>query len=299
MNDTPPRFTTLLPNRTLHRLERMRVQPSRPFTSKRRGEHLSGRGGASIEFSDYRDYSPGDDTRFVDWNIFARLHRPFLKLYHQEEEKHLVLLIDASTSMRFEHKLSRALELAAAFGVMGVMNAEPVSVWVMQAAEATPLSLSPLRGKGNLKKLFRFLEGVEGEGDCALETGIEAALKHHVGRGVAVVLSDFLTSGDLKRAFNRLTGAGLEILGLQILGPTEIDPEVSEDLKLVDSETGRALDVTALPDLLAIYQDHRAIHAGKIASLLKQRSGRFMSVSAAGDLDTLLFHRLLRNGWVQ
>ena len=299
MTETKPQFTTLLANRTLGRLERMRILSARRFTSKRRGEHLSGRGGSSIEFSDYRDYTPGDDTRFVDWNIFARLHRPYLKLFHQEEEMHLVLVVDASASMRFESKLRRALEAAAAFGVMGIMTGEPVSAWVLHGLEEDPVCLGPVRGRGSLRKMFHFLEGVEAGGDCPLETGIEALVKHHRGRGVAVVLSDFLTTGDLGRAVGALSHAGLETFGLQILGPAEIDPRVSDAVRFLDCETGDGLDITASPRLLEFYQSYRAGHARNIATLLKQRSGRFLSLSAADDLDEVLFEVLPRKGWVR
>ena len=101
-----PQLTGLLSNDVLHRLERTRINASRRFTNRTSGEHLSGKGGRSIEFSDYRDYVAGDDFRFVDWNAFARLHRPYLKLFHQEEEMNVVLLVDASSSMVFQRAVA-------------------------------------------------------------------------------------------------------------------------------------------------------------------------------------------------
>ena len=121
-------LTPLLPNEVLSRLELLRLNASRRFTNKSRGEHTTGRGGSSTEFSDFRHYAPGDDVRFVDWNIFARLHRPYLKLYEQEEELHVAILVDASSSMLFGDKLDRARQLAAAFGVLGLLGRERVSV---------------------------------------------------------------------------------------------------------------------------------------------------------------------------
>src|SRR6186713_3473141 len=100
-----PQLTSLLSNRDLDRLARLRINAARRLTNRSRGEHLAAKGGTSTEFCDYRDYSPGDDARFVDWNIFARINRPYLKQYHMEEEMHLVLLVDASTSMQLEGKL--------------------------------------------------------------------------------------------------------------------------------------------------------------------------------------------------
>src|SRR5690606_34690819 len=127
--DRRPRITSLFENRVLGRVERLRLNPIRRNTNKMRGEHLRGRSGQSIEFADYRNYAAGDDVRFVDWNIFARLRRPYLELYQREEEMHVTVLIDASKSMTFENKLERAKQLGAAMGVMGLMNLERVSVY--------------------------------------------------------------------------------------------------------------------------------------------------------------------------
>src|SRR5215469_2187073 len=153
-----PQLTSLLSNSVLVRLQRLRIRPVGRRTSRSRGEHFSGKGGTSTEFCDYRDYSPGDDTRFVDWNIFARLQRPYLKQFHREEERHVVLLIDASASMKFEGKLNLAKPLAAAFGVMGLLNNERVSAYVSHQVGNAPDRLPPCRGRVNLRTMFQFIE---------------------------------------------------------------------------------------------------------------------------------------------
>ena len=129
MSVATTQFTTLLPNDILARVERLRINPRRRRTNRMRGEHLSGKGGSSIEFSDYRDYVPGDDMRYVDWNIFSRLNQPYLKLYAHEEEMHVPILLDCSSSMTFEGKFGLARQVAASLGVMGLMNVEKVSVY--------------------------------------------------------------------------------------------------------------------------------------------------------------------------
>lgn len=114
--------TRLFGNDVLSRLERLRIAALQRRTNRTRGEHLHGKGGSSTEFTDYRDYIAGDDVRYIDWNIFSRLNRPFLKLYKHEEEMHVVVLVDASASMQFEGKLDRAKQLAAAFGLMSTLR---------------------------------------------------------------------------------------------------------------------------------------------------------------------------------
>ena len=295
---TQPQLTRLLPNAVLDRLERLRIVPRGRRSNRSRGEHLTGKGGTSTEFCDYRDYTPGDDTRFVDWNIFARLHRPYLKQFHQEEERHVVLLIDASASMRFEEKLDRARQLAAAFGMMGLLSHERVSIYASHLADHAPERLPPCRGRGNLRRLFEFIEGVDGSGDAPLERAIELLLKFHTGRGVCLILSDFLTLGDLRRSFNMLYATGLEPMGLQILGPREIEPDVSGDIRLVDSETQHMLDVSSAADLLALYQEYRLRLQDELTTLCQRRAGRFESVSSLETAEAVLLDRLRRRGWI-
>ena len=293
-----PRVTKLFNNAVLSRLEHLRIFSTRRFTDKKRGEHLAGRAGTSTEFSDYRDYVPGDDVRYVDWNIFARLNRPYLKLYHQEEEMNVVLLVDASSSMSFEGKIDRAKQLAAAFGVMGLRGTERVSAAVFNSAGSAPQRLLPCVGRASMMKLFTSLEGIEAGGNAPLDDAIETFLKYHVGRGIAVVLSDFLTFGDLTRAMNRLTGSGLEVFGIQILGPGELDPEITGDIRLVDCETEDTLDVSP-GELIEIYRQYRESFQRDLAQMCRQRSGRFVAISSEDSLDWVLFDLLPRRGWVR
>lgn len=292
-------ITSLLSNETLARLERLRIHNRHGFTDKRRGEHLSGRGGNSNEFSDFRDYVAGDDVRFLDWNAFARLNRPYLKLYHQEEEMNVVLLIDASSSMMFDGKFERACQLAAAFGVMGLHGSEKVSAYVFNTEEGSPRCLPACGGRASQRKLFAFLESIEGGGDAPLEQGIEQFLKRHRGRGVIVAVSDFLTFGDLHKGLNRLFSCGLETFALQILSPAEIAPDVTGDSRLVDSETGTILDVTANAHLMAIYHEYRQDFERTLAEYCQKRSGRFTSISSGEPLESLLFDHLWRRGWLK
>lgn len=292
-------FTTLLPNEVLARVERMRLNPIRRQTNRMRGEHLSSKGGASIEFADYRDYTPGDDVRYVDWNIFSRLNHPYLKLFAHEEEMHVVLLLDASASMQYEEKFTLARRVAAALGVMGLMNVERVSVYSCASMQTDPVILPPVTGRANMQRFLRFLEDLDGGGEFPVEAAIEEALKRHRGKGVAVILSDFLTFGDVTRSFNLLHTSGLEIYALQILGPTERDPELTGDLRFIDSETRQTLDVSSVGELLGIYHDHRRALETHLTAECRKRSGRFLSVSADEDIKTVLFDKLLRRGWVR
>lgn len=299
MSASTTQFTKLLDNATLSRLERMRLNPRRRLTNRSRGEHQSGKGGTSTEFVDYRDYSPGDDMRYVDWNIFSRLEKPFIKLYRHEEEMHVVVLIDASSSMQFEGKFDLARQLAAAFGLMGLMNVERVSAYSCNHQGKEPLLLPPCTGRVSRRRFFDFLEGIPVGGDFPIDRAIEALLRRHRGRGIVVLLSDFLTFGDFQRPLNLLFSAGLEIFAVQILSPTEIDPEITGDLRFVDCETSETLDISSAGDLLGIYREHRLALEEELGILCRQRNGRFLSVSSRDPLEGILFDLLRRKGWVR
>src|SRR4029434_136419 len=138
-------ITSLLSNRDLDCLARLRLNTSRRFTNRARGEHFASKGGTSTEFCDYRDYTPGDDVRFVDWNIFARIERPYLKQFHHEEELHVAIILDASNSMLFEEKFTLARRSAAALGVVGLRGNEKVSVTIV--GQSSPRRLQPSTGR--------------------------------------------------------------------------------------------------------------------------------------------------------
>lgn len=297
--DGTKQFTSLLDNTTLGRVERMRLLPMRRRTNRSRGEHLAGKGGTSTEFNDYRDYAPGDDMKNVDWNIFSRLNRPYVKLYRHEEEMHVVILVDASASMQFGDKFQRAKQLAACFAVMGLMNVEKVSVFACQHAGQTPQILAPCTGRMSMKRVFSFLEQIPPGGDFPIDVAVEEVLKQHRGRGVCVVLSDFLTFGAMERPMNHLFSAGLEVFGIQLLCGVELNPELTGDLRFVDSETAMTLDVSSVGDLIGIYHEHLQGMQEHLSTLCRQRSGRFICLDSGLSLESMMFDTLKRKGWVQ
>jgi len=300
MDSTKAQLTELIPNSDLTRIERMRINSICRFTNRQRGEHLSGRGGTSMEFSDYRDYSPGDDLRFIDWNIYARLNRPYLKLFRIEEEMHLVIIIDASNSMMFEGKLKLAKSIAAAYGVMGLYGNERVSIYaVNDKGGAVPIHFPASAGRGNMQKLFHFIENIEGGGTNTIDNGIDEVLKYHKGKGIALILSDFFTFGDIKRSMNSLYSAALEICAIQIMSPSELDPELNDDSRLIDSETDLKLDITSGGNLISIYHEHKNNFIKQLKEITRQRSGRFTTVSSAETISEIIFDNLLRHGWVK
>ncbi|QDU32375.1 hypothetical protein KS4_04070 [Poriferisphaera corsica] len=291
--------TQLLSNSTLSRVERMRIVTKLRKSNKMRGEHLFGKGGSSTEFSDYRNYVEGDDIRYVDWNIFSRLGRPYLKQYRHEEEMQIVLVVDGSNSMMFDGKFERAKQLATAFGVMGLYSSEKVSAHVIGVDEGKQKKLKACTGRGSMHKLFKYFEDLDGGGGEQLEEGVERVLHTHRGKGVVFIMSDWLSYGDVSGPMTRLASAGLEIMAMQVLSPVEIDPDLEGDLRFMDSEGAGTLDVSAAGDVVGLYQEYRLKYEHYLENHCKLRGGRFAVTSSHDDLSYVLFDMLLRKGWVK
>lgn len=294
-----PQLTTLLPNDLLARLERLRVNPRRKKTNRSHGEHLSGKGGTSIDFSDYRDYVAGDDLRYVDWNIFSRLNQPYLKLFAHEEEMQVPILLDASSSMNFEGKFELARQIAAVFGMASLTSVEKVSVYSCAQAGKPPAVFPATRGRASVRRFLSFLEGLTPGGDFPVDQAIEDVLQRRRGKGVVVVISDFLTFGDVGRAFNLLHGSGLEIFAIQILGPSERNPELTGDFRFVDSESGSTLDISSVGELLGLYQAHRQALEDHLSKESQKREGRFLSLTSDQLIKNVVFDELIRKGWLK
>jgi uncharacterized protein (DUF58 family) len=200
--------------------------------------------------------------------------------------------------MKFDGKLDLGKQLAAAFGMMGLLNNERVSAYASHMANDAPDRLPPCRGRASLRTAFKFIEGIDGRGDAPLDRAVESLLRHHSGRGVCLIVSDFLTFGDLKRSFNLLYSSGLEPFGVQILSPREIDPDLASDLRLVDSETQETLDISTSSDLMNLYQEYRQGLEQELTMLCRRRSGQFLSVSSTTPVESVLFDELRRRGWI-
>jgi uncharacterized protein (DUF58 family) len=287
-------ITTLMSNDVLRHVERSRLVLQRRFTNRARGENVVRRGGSSTEFKDFRDYAAGDDVRFLDWNAFARLRRPYLKVFHEQEELQLVLLVDDSASMDFGDKLLRARQLAGAFTVMALLGGESVSVHAAGSGIAT----RPRRGRASMRELLAVLERVAAGGGTRVEQAIDGLLRVHRGRGVLLVVSDFLTTGALQQPLDLAFGRGLLPVGVQVLAAAECDPDLGGDVRLVDAEDGSTLDVANGAELLDLYRQHLAAQARELDRLFQRHGGRFLRVRADDELPALLA-RLVREGWVR
>ena len=223
----------------LARLDKLRLVAKRLNWGMARGEHPTVRKGYSLEFSDYREYSRGDDLRYVDWNVYGRLERLLLKVFTAEEEITVYLLLDTSLSMAegAPPKLEFAKRVAAALGYIALKTHDRVGA--VGFAEDAGAHLPPARTRRHLLDLFGFLAALQ----CAGRTDLEASMKTFVRRyprpGLVVLFSDLLDAAGCRAALEELTRKRHEVVLVHVLKEDETRLDPGGDVSLVDVETAR------------------------------------------------------------
>jgi uncharacterized protein (DUF58 family) len=239
----------------LAQLERLSLLSRRVFRGRVKGERRSLRRGHSVEFCDYRAYGVGDDLRYVDWNIYGRLDRLHVKLFVDEEDLCLHLIVDASASMNFgtPTKLESAVRIAAALGFVGLVNLERVGVGALRdrVAEGWP----PTRGRNQVPSLLDFLGRVEPNGGTSLNEGLANYAARSRQTGLAVVISDLLDPSGYESGIRALLERRFDVHLVHVLSPEELNPELAGDLRLVDSETGETRELSMDGDAVRAYRE--------------------------------------------
>jgi len=209
----------------------------------------------SVEFSDYRPYGAGDDLRYVDWNIYGRLDRLYLKLFVDEEDLRLHLLLDGSASMSFGEpgKLHYAARLAAALGFVGLASHERVGVAVIRDRMAE--GWSPARGRGQLLSLLEFAARLRSEGPTGLSDALVAYALRSREAGLAVLISDLLDPAGYERGLKALLERRFDVHVVHLLSPEELNPVLAGDLRLTDAETGEIQDFTMDGEAMRGYRE--------------------------------------------
>lgn len=223
----------------LRKLERLRLVAKRLSWSGAKGEHPSPRKGFSLEFSDYRRYQKGDDLRYVDWNVYRRLDRLFLKLFTAEEELNVYLLVDASRSMAEGNppKIEYAKSIAAALGYIALKNLDRVGGAAFSSNLLLPLSLG--RGRRQILTLFNFLIDLSSQGETDLEASVQSFTSLFPRPGLAVLVSDLFDPQGWRAGLEELRRKKYQLLVIHILDKSEMSPEPSGDVALLDVESGR------------------------------------------------------------
>ena len=252
--------TVFLDERERAQLAQLSFVPQRKSAGGWVGDRRSARRGTSLEFADYRNYAPGDDLRRLDWNLYARLQRPYLKLYEDEEDLALHIVIDASASMDWPlsedspnetTKWDYARRLAAGLAYIALQNNDQLLVTTISGDDWQ--QFGPYRGRNKTPQLFSFLTTQTANGALDWNESLRSYSLRHARPGLFVLISDLLTPAGHREGLNDLLALGFEVTFLHILSPDELDPQLAGELRLIDVENGSAREVTLDGSLRAQY----------------------------------------------
>lgn len=287
----------------LRKLEQLTLIADQVRVGAMKGERRSRDKGSSLEFADYRNYVQGDDLRRLDWNIFARLERPFVKLFEEEEDLTVQLLIDASASMNWPdgegdlNKFQYALRLAGALGYIGLASGDQITVALISGTENRVWG--PHRGRGNAMRMLQFLE----KGQPSGLTELNSTLKHWPVRahrpGLLFLLSDLFSPSGYEEGLNALQSRGYEVGVIHLLSPDEIAPAVGDDVKLIDVETNAEAEISLDAATLGLYRDRLERWRSEIARTCAGRGIHYIPVSTDLRWDKLVLQTLRRKGVVR
>jgi uncharacterized protein (DUF58 family) len=315
-NPTRPKaIDELLDPRLIARIGQLDLTSRRIFAGKLKGERRSKKRGESVEFADHRPYVMGDDLRHVDWNIYGRLDRFFLKLFMEEEDLSLHIVLDASESMDCGEpsKFFYMQQTAMALGYIGLVNLNRVGVTVLggnlntqgegeakkeRIEEDGPVmhTIRDLRGRRRVQDLGRFICSLEpGEPTDFSEAAKRIAMARR-GRGVMVVLSDFFMKEGYETGLRLLVGRGYDLFAIQLLSPQEVEPDITGDLRLRDVEDADMAEVTISAPLLKKYKQTLAAYCGELRDFCARREISNLTVRTDMPIDTLLLDYLRKRG---
>ena len=287
----------LLTPALLRRLEQFQLLAQRRAKSSLRGERRSRARGQSVEFADYRSYVPGDDFRHLDWNLYGRLDRLFLKLYEEERELPVTLFLDASESMSFgdPRKFDFTLQIAAAVGYVALCGFDRVTVQAFpEQPDQAALrgGLRAVRGKKSAVRFLQQLGQLSAGGPADLNAALRRGALESRHAGLAVVLSDFLDPAGYQPGLTALLGRGFQVSAVQVLAPEELEPAQFGDLRLVDSETGFEQEVTFGKYRLKAYQQTVENYCQRLREFCQGRGIHFFRVRSDANLEQLLLRQL-------
>jgi uncharacterized protein (DUF58 family) len=286
----------LLSPEFMTKLEQLEILSRKIFIGRMKGERRSKRKGESVEFADYRNYVVGDDLRFLDWNIYARLEKLLLKLFMEEEDLNVTVLLDVSRSMDWgnPHKGLYGKRVAAALAYIGLCNYDRVSLYGY--ADTLRYEMGGVRGRRLVSQVIRFLEDMPYEGTSNFTAVAKRFAVRYSGKGVVVVLSDFMDKGGYAEGMRYLLGRDLDLYAIQTLSPEEIDPVLAGDLKLLDVEDADVAEVTISKPLLDRYKANLQAYCLDLKNYCTRRGITYLFTSTRVGFDVLVMAYLRQRG---
>ncbi len=278
----------------LKKLEYLYVVAKKVFVGRIRAERRSRKTGSGVEFADHRNYAAGDDLRYLDWSVYGRLDKLLLRMFEEEEDLHIYILIDASASMRANGKLDYAERICAALAYIGLAKLDRVSI-VPFGGGAGGERLPPARGKAQIFKVFQFLSALDAAGPTELSRALESFVHQNKRRGLCIVISDFYDPAGYEEGLNLLRYHRFEPTVLQVWSQAEARPSLRGDLQLVDVESGETREVTVTERQLAAFARAHAEYCARLESFCAARALPYYRADVAVPFEDLVL-RMFREG---
>lgn len=259
------------------------------------GNHKSKKYGSSCEFADYRDYIEGDDITKIDWNLYGKFEKMYLKLYLDERQMQTRIYIDASKSMSYYKKGEYALRLAAVLSYLSVKDMDKVSIYLLQGNQAVPV-LENTVGKDSLLTEIAALNDVTFDGTSQISDAIVRS-KVGYGDGKSIIISDFLTDNNYNDAIDYLRGKKRDVLCIQILAEEELHPQIRGKSIIYDSEDDNHFYKNNITrDVLNAYQKAIKYVTDKIQNYCMAREADYIQVSTADTFKEIFLGKMTQRG---
>ncbi len=295
----PKSIEDLLAPDLIARLSQVDVASRKIFAGKLKGERRSKKRGESVEFADHRPYVVGDDLRHIDWNLFGRLDRLFLKLFLEEEDLSLHIILDcsASTDTGEPSKFLFMQRLATALAYIGLVNLNRVGLTAIGPGAGGVVSAArDMRGRRRLQDVVRWVCAQEPAGAANFTEACKRIALTRRGKGVMVLLSDMFIKEGYETGLRLLVGHGYDLFCIQVLSPQEVDPSIGGDLRLKDVEDGDTAEITISAPLLKRYKANLDAYITRLHTFCARRDIVHMMVKSDAPIDVLVLDYLRRRG---
>lgn len=281
------------------KLETLAIVSRRVFAGRQRAERRSKKKGSGVEFADHRDYAPGDDFRFVDWNAYQRFGRLLVRLYEEEEDLSIYFIVDCSRSMAFGQgaKFDQARRLCAALAYVGLANLDRVTV--VSVGDEVLSRLPTTRGKSRIFKVFRFLTDLEADATTDLGEAMKTFVAQHKRRGLAVLISDLYDPNGFERGINVLRYNKFEPYVIHVVDPSEANPALKGDVRIYDCETGDEREVTVTADLLERIRQAFGEYREEVERFCAKQQVPYFAADTTSTFDELVLKVFRRGGFLR
>jgi uncharacterized protein (DUF58 family) len=281
------------------KLDYLALVSKRVFAGRMRAERRTKKTGSGVEFADHRDYQPGDDFRYLDWNVYQRFDRLLLRLFEEEEDLAIYFIVDASTSMGFgdSKKLRYAKRVAAALAYVGLANLDRVSI--VSTTDKVLARMPATRGKARIFKVFRFLKELKPEGQTNLEDAMKTFVAQNKRRGLVVLASDLYDPRGFERGINVLRYNKFDPFVVHVVDKEEAKPKLAGDVLLYDCETGDEREVTVTAKVLERFANAYGEYLAEIERFCSSKQVPYIQADVGLPFDELILRVFRRGGFLR